>query len=301
MRIQEGVITSVKGEAINVLIHTAPIYDAAGRIKYVMEMSANISQVRQLQSQLASIGLLISSISHGIKGLLNSLNGGIYLVNNGLAKDNPARLKQGWEIVLRNVSRIRSMVLDILYYAKDREPDYTSIAASALIDDICELVREKAQELEVELVKRIDDSTGAFEGDAKAILAMLVNLAENSLDACRLDSNKKNHRVTVGAMGGDDHIRFVIEDNGIGMDRETRENAFTLFFSSKGSEGTGLGLFIANKIAAAHGGRILLESERGAGSRFMVDLPRVRRNLGSNRPEMQNESLSYPAASVDGC
>jgi PAS domain S-box-containing protein len=301
MRIQEGVITSVKGEAINVLIHTAPIYDAAGKIKYVMEMSANISQVRQLQSQLASIGLLISSISHGIKGLLNSLNGGIYLVNNGLAKDNPARLKQGWEIVLRNVSRIRSMVLDILYYAKDREPDYTSIAVSTLIDDICELVREKAQELEIELIKKIDDSTGAFEGDAKAILAMLVNLAENSLDACRLDSNKKNHRVTVGAMGGDDHIRFVIEDNGIGMDRETRENAFTLFFSSKGSEGTGLGLFIANKIASAHGGRILLESERGAGSRFMVDLPRVRRNLGSNRSEMQNESLSYPAASVDGC
>ena len=48
-----------------------------------MEMSADITQIRELQSQLTSIGLLISSISHGIKGLLNGLNGGIYLVNNG--------------------------------------------------------------------------------------------------------------------------------------------------------------------------------------------------------------------------
>ncbi len=276
MRIFESVVTSVKGEAINVLVHTAPINDASGKIKYVMEMSANITQIRQLQSQLASIGLLISSISHGIKSLLNGLNGGIYLVNNGLAKNNQDRLKQGWEIVQRNVARIRSMVLDILYYARDREPDYTEVSANALIDEIYSLIREKAGEHKIDLSKETDIHAGTFEADAKAALAMLVNLAENSLDACRLDSHKTSHRVTLKAHGNDQSVRFVIEDNGIGMDQETRENAFTLFFSSKGSEGTGLGLFIANKIANAHGGRIQLESELGVGTRFLVDLPRVR-------------------------
>jgi PAS domain S-box-containing protein len=301
MRIQEGVVTSIKGKTLNVLVHTAPIYGSGGKIKYVMEMSANISQVRQLQSQLASIGLLISSISHGIKGLLNGLNGGIYLVNNGLAKDNQARLKQGWEIVLRNVSRIRSMVLDILYYAKDREPDYTQIGAETIIDDIYKVVKAKAEELGIELIKKVDADAGEFEGDAKAISAMLVNLAENSLDACRLDSNKEKHTVTIGATGEDFHVRFLIEDNGIGMDRETRENAFTLFFSSKGSEGTGLGLFIANKIATAHGGRIQLQSKRGVGSSFMVDLPRVRPEDNPSRSEGKDETESFFSASVDGC
>jgi len=276
IRVHEAVVTSVKGESMNVLVNTAPLYDSSGRIKYVMEMSADISQVRQLQSQLTSIGLLISSISHGIKGLLNGLNGGIYLVNNGLEKNNQARLKQGWEIVLRNVSRIRSMVLDILYYAKDREPDYTQISASDLVNDVCGLLKQKADELKVEFTRNADDHAGSFDGDAKAILAMLVNLAENSLDACRIDSRKDEHRVIIGAAGDDDRVYFTIEDNGIGMDRETRENAFTLFFSSKGSEGTGLGLFIANKIASAHGGKIRVESERGAGTRFVVELPRVR-------------------------
>ena len=60
------------------------------------------------------------------------------------------------------------------------------------------------------------------------------------------------------------------------MDRETRDKAFTMFFSSKGMEGTGLGLFIAHRIATAHGGGIELESEAGVGTRFLVRLPRKR-------------------------
>jgi PAS domain S-box-containing protein len=281
MRIKEGVVTSIKGEAINVLVHTAPIYDSSGNINYVMEMSANISQVRQLQSQLTSIGLLISSISHGIKGLLNSLNGGIYLVNNGLAKDNRDRLHQGWEIVLRNVSRIRSMVLDILYYAKDREPDYTDITCVSMVQEVVDLLRDKAKELNVKLVNETDELACTFEADSKAVLSMLVNLTENSLDACRLDSRKQDHRVGISATGDVERVCFTIEDNGIGMDRETRENAFTLFFSSKGSEGTGLGLFIANKIVTAHGGEIKLKSQQGVGTTFSIYLPRI-------RPEINN-------------
>ena len=68
-------------------------------------------------------------------------------------------------------------------------------------------------------------------------------------------------------------IIFEVSDNGIGMDRETREKALSLFFSSKGAGGTGLGLFIANKIAQAHGGEINIESEENKGSKFTVTLP----------------------------
>ena len=224
---------------------------------------------------------MISSISHGIKGLLNSLNGGIYLVNNGLAKDNRDRLHQGWEIVLRNVSRIRSMVLDILYYAKDREPDYTDITCASMVQEVVDLLRDKAKELNVKLVNETDELACTFEADSKAVLSMLVNLTENSLDACRLDSHKQDHRVAISATGDVERVCFTIEDNGIGMDRETRENAFTLFFSSKGSEGTGLGLFIANKIVMAHGGKIKLKSQRGVGTTFSVHLPRIRPEINT--------------------
>jgi signal transduction histidine kinase len=58
------------------------------------------------------------------------------------------------------------------------------------------------------------------------------------------------------------------------MDRETRENLFTLFFSSKGNKGTGLGLFIAKKIIERHGGKISVDSQPGKGSCFSIKLPK---------------------------
>jgi signal transduction histidine kinase len=104
----------------------------------------------------------------------------------------------------------------------------------------------------------------------------LVNLIENSLDACRVDKKKDAHQVTVGLRGHPDHLEFEVRDNGIGMEQEAREKAFSLFFSSKGTEGTGLGLFISHKIAQAHGGAIALESELDRGTKFVVKLPRQR-------------------------
>ena len=270
----EEVATSEKGDRFNVLVHTSPIYNADGNITSVMEMSTNITQIRQLQSQLTSIGLLISSISHGLKGLLNGLDGGIYLVDSGLKKDNKERLEKGWDIVLRNVSRIRSMVLDILYYAKDREPEWEELSAKNLQEDVYKISERKASDLNIGF--RVDGvvDNDKFEGDYKAVRTMLINLVENSIDACRLDKKKSEHISRFNVSGDKNYIYFQIEDNGIGMDRETKEKAFSLFFSSKGHEGTGLGLFISNKIAQSHGGKILIESKEGEGTRFTVTLPR---------------------------
>jgi signal transduction histidine kinase len=90
-----------------------------------------------------------------------------------------------------------------------------------------------------------------------------------------MDECCQGHRVTVRVQGFEDEVCFEVEDDGIGMDRETQEKAFTLFFSSKGT-GTGLGLFISDKIARAHGGSIDLHSTPGEGTKFVVRLPRER-------------------------
>jgi signal transduction histidine kinase len=72
------------------------------------------------------------------------------------------------------------------------------------------------------------------------------------------------------------------------MDRETRENLFTLFFSSKGNKGTGLGLFIADKIVDQHGGKIAVESSPGQGSNFKITIPGAVQN-GTRNPEEKTE------------
>ncbi len=270
----EEVVTKNDGTNINALVLTAPLRDLYGKITNVIEISTDITQIRELQSQLTSVGLLISTISHGIKGVLNGLDGGIYLVSQGLKKDNQERIEKGWEIVLRNIRRVRSMVLDILYYAKDREPNWDTVSAMKVCDDVFDLIKDKAYDLGIEFLKDFEEKSGDFEVDEAAIRSLLVNLAENSLDACRVDPRKKHHRVIFRMKGAADWIIFEIEDNGIGMDRETREKAFSLFFSSKGVTGTGLGLFIANKIANSHGGEVSLKSEENRGTLFTIKIPR---------------------------
>ncbi|MCP4703659.1 MAG: PAS domain-containing protein [candidate division Zixibacteria bacterium] len=281
-RNHEEVVTSMSGEPINVLVHTAPLRNADGEIEKVIEMSTDITQLRKLQDKLSSVGLLIGSIAHGIKNLLNGLDGGIYLVNTGLKKDNRERIDKGWEIALRNVRRIRSMVMDILYYAKDREPNWEEISTFEMVEDVCKIMKERAESQDIDFTYELDGDVGDFEADKQAIRSMLLNLIENSIDACRIDTNKSDHTLVVRLHGNSDKVVFEIEDNGIGMDQETREKAFSLFFSSKGAGGTGLGLFIANKIAQAHGGCIDVQSEEGKGCHFVVELLRKRPDIEGN-------------------
>jgi PAS domain S-box-containing protein len=268
----EEVVTSKTGEVYNVVLHTTPIFDASGNITQVLEMSTNITHIREMQSQLTSLGLLVGSVSHGIKGVLTSLDGGLYFLESGIKRNDPERLEKGWSTLTRNIERIRSMILDMLYYAKERDPVYEQVSPLKIASDVLTLVKHRAKKLDVEISDKFEE-TIEIEADAKSIHSMLVNILENALDACRLDSRKDEHKVTFALAPDDDGVVFTISDNGIGMEQETREKIFTLFFSSKGLEGTGLGLFIASKIAIQHGGSIEVDSAPGEGTTFNVRLP----------------------------
>lgn len=290
----EEVVTTRDGRQVNTLIYTAPLRDASGRIQSVMEMSTDITRIRELQSQLASLGMLISSVSHGVKGLLNSLDGGVYLVNSGMKKNDQQRISQGWEMVQRNLGKIKSLIFDILYYAKERELEWEPLSAREVAEEVCGFMEDKARQQGVEIKREFDPAAGEFEADAQAIRSLLVNLVENCLDACRVDDRKDSHQVRFACAGDEQSVTFQVADNGLGMDRETRDKAFSLFYSTKGAQGTGLGLFIAKQIVARHGGQIQLESDYGMGTCFTIRLPRkAPAEVGLNsRAELEEPGLS---------
>ena len=111
--------------------------------------------------------------------------------------------------------------------------------------------------------------------DPGVVRLALINILENALDACIEDTAKKSHKIVFSVRPEGNRMVFEVKDNGTGMDRETRENLFTLFFSSKGNRGTGLGLFIAKKIITQHGGQIKVESKPNRGSSFRITIPRI--------------------------
>ena len=269
----EMVVTSKTGERYNVLIWTAPLRDATGEITHVMEMSTNITQIRRLQDHLSSLGLKISSISHGIKGLLTGLDGGMYLVESGFSKDKPERVQEGWEDVKTVVERIRKLVHNILFFAKERELKRTRVDGLSFAEDVAATVEVKIKANGIEFVRDFDESVGELQIDASVMRLALINIMENALDACLEDEGQKRHRIIFRIQKDTGKIVFEISDNGIGMGRETHDKLFTLFFSTKGNKGTGLGLFIADKIIDQHGGSINVESEPGGGSKFTISIP----------------------------
>jgi len=272
----EEVVTAMSGEQYNVLVSTAALRDGAGKISHVVEMSTDITQVRQLQDQLTSLGLLVGSISHGIRSLATNLDGGMYMVGSGIEKNDRERIGAGWDIIKRNVDRIRSMISDIIYYAKSREAEYEAIDIDKFMSDIFTTTGSKAKSLNVEFEFVCEPDLGEFTIDQVAMRSALLNILENSFDACRRNVAKKEHKVSFRIEADDDagEVHIHVIDDGIGMDQETQEKIFSLFFSSKGQEGTGLGLFISNKVIKQHNGVIHVASKQGQGAHFHIVLPR---------------------------
>ena len=197
------------------------------------------------------------------------------LVESGLAKDDPDRVKEGWDAVKTIVQRIRKLVLNILFFAKEREfkPEATDVLNFAY--DVAASVESKIKAAGVDLDCDFASDPREVQMDAGVVRLALINILENALDACLEDTTKKSHKIKFSVKPEKENIVFEIKDNGIGMNRETRESLFTLFFSSKGSEGTGLGLFISNKIVAQLGGSVELDSTPGVGTRFRIRIPRT--------------------------
>ena len=270
----EMVVTSKTGQQYNVLIWTAPLRDATGKITKVMEMATNITQVRKLQDHLSSLGLRISSISHGIKTLLTGLDGGMYMVDTGLVKGSQDRIQEGWEMINIVIGRIKKLVLEILFFAKERELKRDQVDVLSFANDVASNFKPKISNQNIEFISRFDNAPGEFELDAGVVRLALLNILENALYACLDDQAQKSHQIVFDVKQDQDHLLIEITDNGVGMDQETKDNLFSLFFSSKGSEGTGLGLFISKKIIEQHGGSIAVKSEPNQGARFIIKIPK---------------------------
>ena len=260
-----------------VLSWTAPIKDNHGKITNVLIMLTDITEARRLEGHLTSLGFMIGSISHGIKGLLTSLDGGIYLMDTGFQTHNQEKIKEGFELSRQMTSRIKKLVLDILYYTKTRTMEWNNISVKQFMEDTIDIISTNARKNAITIDYNLEVLTkdDLFEIDEKSLQAAMINILENGIEACIDSPLKKEHTITFHARIDKEKVLFRIQDNGLGMDQSTLKNIFTIFFSSKGNKGTGLGLFIANKVIGQHRGGIKVESEQNKGTKFLIEIPRT--------------------------
>ncbi len=238
--------------------------------------------------RLAAVGQTIASLSHHIKNILQGVRGGSYLIELGLGDHDVATktddrdeqsaqkavdtIRKGWGIVERNQERISALVLDMLTFSKEREPEPQPSDLNEITSEVIDLMASRAEELSVELVWRPAPDMPTLMFDPEAMHRAILNVVTNAIDAC---DEAEDGRVIVTATY-DDAAKLaliVVEDNGGGIAPDDLETIFTVFVSRKGGRGTGLGLTVTRKILEEHGGQVRVESTVGQGSRFTLELP----------------------------
>ena len=222
--------------------------------------------------RLAAVGQTIATLSHHIKNILQGIKGGGYLVDMGLENDDFAVVRKGWDIVGRNQGKISSLVMDMLSFSKEREPDPVPTDLVALVSDIVETVQQRAADAGIAIRWTPPADLPRVVFDPEGISRAVLNVVTNALDAVENRPDPRvDIRVEIDRPAG--LVRIVIADNGEGMTAETLAEIFNLFVSTKGSRGTGLGLTVSRKILREHDGDIRAESSLGAGSTFTLEFP----------------------------
>ncbi|MEN1679417.1 MAG: ATP-binding protein [Planctomycetota bacterium] len=265
--------------------------------------------------RLAAVGTTIATLSHHIKNILQGVRGGSYLVELGMkdyekaveqasaeaseesaagpTDERAARavetMRKGWGIVEKNQQRISGLVMDMLTYSKEREPDPTDAELNEVVADVVEMMESRAADAGVTLRWRPATELPTMRFDPEALHRAILNVVTNAIDACEavvqeaaaqsenLGSSGplREAAVTVSTSLDSEGKRasVVIEDTGGGIPQDELDRIFTVFVSSKGGRGTGLGLPVTQKILQEHGGGVSVTSNVGRGSRFVLELP----------------------------
>jgi signal transduction histidine kinase len=220
--------------------------------------------------RLATMGQTIATLSHHIKNILQGIRGGSYLIEEGLKRQQIDTIGKGWKIVDRNQDRIASLVMDMLSFSKERQPQLAPVDLREIVDDCIELTQLRAQESGIKIDWQRADEAFIVMAEAEGIHRAILNVFNNAVDAL---NETENGCIQVSLSRNAKQCIIEIADNGPGISPEDLPRIFSLFESTKGSRGTGLGLPVSQKIMREHQGDILVESEPGKGATFRLVLP----------------------------
>ena len=223
--------------------------------------------------RMAAVGQTVASMSHAIKNVAGGLEGGMFVLEKGLELEKQEYLKQGWEMVRRDVERIKDLSMDLLDYAKPVSISPEETDPNAPARQVYDLMVSKANTAGVELVLELDGSIPTLRLDPGAVHECLTNLVSNAIDACQdlLEGEKKVFIRTFD--GGGMSVRYEVTDTGHGIAPEILTKIFNSFFTTKGSRGTGIGLMATKKLVKEMGGAIMANSGVGKGATFKLTIP----------------------------
>jgi two-component system, NtrC family, sensor histidine kinase HydH len=220
---------------------------------------------------------LLARLAHEIRNPLSSLDVHVQLLEEDLTTLAPEmrnQLNPRLGIIRGELHRLESIVSQFLRLAGPSSLDLEPVEVAKVVNHVCELLRPEAAARQIEISARIPEALPQIPADSVRLTQALVNLVINAIQAV-----ERNGRIDISAGLLDDTLAITVLDSGPGIPPEKLASIFDPFFTTK-TEGHGLGLWIAQQIITAHGGRLMPQNRAEGGAAFTIVLPLTRKEPG---------------------
>jgi signal transduction histidine kinase len=243
--------------------------------EYQQQLEEQIGELDQANKELikmrsiekfAATGRIARTIAHEVRNPLTNINLAVEQLQselNGSKTDSALML----DMIARNSARINLLITDLLNSTKFTELVYRRIPVNQILDETLELAKDRITLKNITVIKTYMDGICDIAVDVERIKIAFLNIIVNAIEAMEPGSGI----LQLKTFSRDDKCIITITDNGPGIDKESLSKVFEPYFTSK-TRGTGLGLTNTQNIILNHNGHISLESEKGTGTTFTIQL-----------------------------
>ncbi|HHT38243.1 MAG TPA: HAMP domain-containing histidine kinase [Mollicutes bacterium] len=236
-------------------------------IHYLMTKSEQIMSLHLTIKELErekQVRNSLFKITHEIKNPIAVCKGYLEMFD----PKNEDHLKRYIPIIRQEIERTLTIMTDFTNLTK-LTVDKRKMDIMVLLNDVVEIASVLASEKKIEFEHNLSDDEVYIYGDYDRLKQVFINVIKNAMEAIPLNKKgliKVNAKLTRG------NITIIIEDNGVGMNKEVKDKMGEPFFTTK-KNGTGLGIKLSNEIIEEHKGLLEYKSKPKAGTKAIVTLP----------------------------
>lgn len=252
------------GAALNTMLESI----TSARKEIVQRRRTQVKLERRLQwaEKLAAIGQLSAGIAHELGTPLSVIDG---KAQRALRIDDlPGAVAGALESIREEVRRMEHIIRQLLDFGRRNAMEQRPISMDRLVHMVRDGLSQASREATVTVDVVENGPAPVVNVDPTLMERALANLVSNAVDAAR-------EAVRISWYTDTDHVGFLVEDDGPGVDADVASRIFDPFFTTKDvGKGTGLGLAVVHGVVDEHGGRIEVERSALGGAQFRVALPR---------------------------
>jgi signal transduction histidine kinase len=296
LRREETVLLSVlanqAGSVMENITLVEEVTAARNEARKLLRKVLDDQEEKRRLDRLATLGEMAANVAHEVRNPLASIKTSMQMLIDDLAHepaeqtigdDRPGSISEGMQesvsIVLKEVERLDAIVRDLLQFARPRQLHRVRCSLANLCDRVLQMIEKQYIEAGV-IVHRLYHERPVLSADVAQIEQVLLNLCLNALHAMpdgglltiSLRVVQRPGRLTASSSSVHHWVELSVNDTGAGMPGDQQERIFQPFFTTK-AHGIGLGLPISRRLVEDHQGRLLVESQPGSGSTFIIRLP----------------------------